>query len=854
MHRFIRILLALTLCVHTFASAQKEGSSISLKIVDKITNKPISEAVCQVISAEGKTVDFAFSNAQGLVTLKWRSPHSVTVSLMGYDGLTIPHNQINATGLNVARLTGKAIELKEVEVRVPPIRSKRDTLVYDVASFAHQSDKYLEDVLKKLPGINVSEEGVVYFQGKAINNFYIEGQDLLNNQYTLATKNLPVNAVSNVEVLQNHEHIKMLKNQAGSDKVALNIRIDKKSQLKPFGEVEVGLGFDPTQWNNRVFLTLINGKNQTLLLGQMNRRGDNLQSYINQPIHAQNLGVLIFPPSSILSSNLLPAIPIHSKRYQQNNSKIISVNNSTPVSENASIKSNIILYGNHNNQSTSYDARWGQIAPTIIQREDQWTNRTKRIVPSITYELNDDNLFLSNKTTYSFRQDQQNQHIQENGGVFKEKTHVTPQFVENIFNTTKKVKGKTIQIQSNTQYGSVNDRLRVDTLTPFINAKYQQQSIETKNQISSYWTLRKQTLKLSLRADYRNTLFQYDSPIRLQLLSVGIDPTYTIHYNTKGQITASLPIVWERFNISSNTAQKRSRVLPSPSLNIQHTLSNMIKLRASSSFYKSTYTASFLATSPLRESYRLTRIPTDAIMPTQQTLSQITAEYQNIYSMLFLKISAKHLLQKKQFITNSTYQERVTRVEIVPQHHNRQNWGIVANASKSFINLGFSIKVDASFQQTRYNIMQKGELLRNKANIWQISVTPNYQPSSQIKLSINAKASQSQYSSKQYGREPSLLSARIASSLTWTPSSKYEIALSHDKYINETRPSQYTNIDLLDLNTSIKIHRRLSIQISCNNILNSKNYAITYFDGINSNAYITPLRKREVMISAKFNI
>ncbi|WP_242403133.1 hypothetical protein [Prevotella scopos] len=84
-------------------------------------------------------------------------------------------------------------------------------MVYNVSSFLQKGDRHLEDILKKLPGVKVAENGSVSYQGRAINRFYIEGQDLMGNNYNQATRNMPITAVRNVEVLENHQPVKMLR-------------------------------------------------------------------------------------------------------------------------------------------------------------------------------------------------------------------------------------------------------------------------------------------------------------------------------------------------------------------------------------------------------------------------------------------------------------------------------------------------------------------------------------------------------------------------------------------------------------------------------------------------------------------
>ena len=83
------------------------------------------------------------------------------------------------------------IELKEIKIQADRILQKgSDTLVYNVAAFQSEQDAVLEDVLKKMPGIQVQESGRILYKGKPV-DFTIEGMDLLKGRYGIATKNIP---------------------------------------------------------------------------------------------------------------------------------------------------------------------------------------------------------------------------------------------------------------------------------------------------------------------------------------------------------------------------------------------------------------------------------------------------------------------------------------------------------------------------------------------------------------------------------------------------------------------------------------------------------------------------------------
>lgn len=139
-------------------------------------------------------------------------------------------------------LTPKAVSLKEVTVKPDPLRQKGDTLSHNLASFLGKGDVTLEDGLKRLPGVDVAQSGAISYMGKPISQFNIEGMDLLGGKYNLATKNIPADYVTNVEIVRNH-HSRRVEKDVPSNEVSMNIRLSKKAKLKPFGQEEAGAGY-----------------------------------------------------------------------------------------------------------------------------------------------------------------------------------------------------------------------------------------------------------------------------------------------------------------------------------------------------------------------------------------------------------------------------------------------------------------------------------------------------------------------------------------------------------------------------------------------------------------------------------
>ncbi len=169
-------------------------------------------------------------------------------------------------------------QLKEVLIKTEPVKVKGDTVNYRVSSLKQAEDKVLVDVIKRIPGIEVSVNGKIFYQGKAINKFYIENMDMLEGRYNLAANNIPVDQIASVQVYENHQPVKLLDSLQFSDRAALNIRLKKSfSYALP---VSLAGGYRPVIGQGKFVPMLFRKKMQSLSLLQANNAGHSLKNQL----------------------------------------------------------------------------------------------------------------------------------------------------------------------------------------------------------------------------------------------------------------------------------------------------------------------------------------------------------------------------------------------------------------------------------------------------------------------------------------------------------------------------------------------------------------------------------------------
>ena len=235
-------------------------------------------------------------------------------------------------------------QLKEVVVQGAPITRQGDTLSYKVDAFATKQDRVISDVLKKMPGIEVGGDGQIRYEGKPINKFYINGQDLLESRYTLASDNLPADAVQSVQVLERHQPIRALDSLARPDNAALNIKL--KHKVTATGQARLGAGLVPAPlaalWNANVSPMLFTGKQQLIDTYQSNNIGQDVATEL-KPLTMTDL------QQATESSNQKPDLthiqglgspPVAASRYLFNQVHLLSANHLVTISKENQLRVN----------------------------------------------------------------------------------------------------------------------------------------------------------------------------------------------------------------------------------------------------------------------------------------------------------------------------------------------------------------------------------------------------------------------------------------------------------------------------------------------------------------------------------
>lgn len=239
--RYLIFLLAVFVHFSTYAQIIVTG------IVSDENKKPLEMANLIAIKKENNQMTaFGTTNAKGEYKLELRknTEYIIKASYVGLKTTEITINTDKHINQPITLLQDNTLDTVEI-VHKMPVSVRGDTLVYDADSFTTGKEKKLEDVLKKLPGFSVENDGEVKVQGKKINQVMVDGKKFFDGNTKLATKNIPADAVDKVEVLRNHNEVSQMKDvMDNEDNLAMNIKLKEGKKNFWFGELSASVGLD----------------------------------------------------------------------------------------------------------------------------------------------------------------------------------------------------------------------------------------------------------------------------------------------------------------------------------------------------------------------------------------------------------------------------------------------------------------------------------------------------------------------------------------------------------------------------------------------------------------------------------
>ncbi|WP_293299244.1 outer membrane beta-barrel family protein [Pedobacter sp. UBA4863] len=274
-----RLLFVTTLLLVNIAFAQAQGT-VSGKVLNQKDKKPIDYASIAIkkMSADSTVVGAVSSNANGTFAINNIAAGKYKLYVV-YLGLKTINREFELTAgkpsINFGELlmedTGVTLKGIEIKGETPPVVVKKDTLEISASTLKVKENAVVEDLLKKVPGVDVSKDGTVTTQGETIKRVRVDGKDFMGNDPLLATRNLPADMVDKIQIIDDmSEQSKFSGVDDGNREKILNIVTKNGVKNKGYvGNSTLGYGTND-RYDVNLNVNRFDNAQQLSLIGQFN--------------------------------------------------------------------------------------------------------------------------------------------------------------------------------------------------------------------------------------------------------------------------------------------------------------------------------------------------------------------------------------------------------------------------------------------------------------------------------------------------------------------------------------------------------------------------------------------------------
>ena len=827
------------------------------RVTDSQSGKPLAKVIVSVKAIDGKTRAYGQTNTDGIyfVTAPVIDGCKLHFSLIGYKKQSI--ELIAGQTVYNVMLQQSAIELREVKIKSQKIRQRGDTLVYHVASFAKDGDRSIGDVLKKMPGIQVAEDGKISYNGMPINKFYIEGKDLLQGRYGLATQGVEHKDVSNVEVMTNHQPVKALKNLSESEQAAINLKLKDGSKSHLITTINAALG-TPSLWSANLTGMMFSKEWQMISTYKTNNTGEDLQRDIREHMDILDKSKLTYNEAEYLTLPKGKPSELEQRRTLWNKSHLLSTNWIFGIGRDATLDAQVAYLTDR--QHADHEMMTEYFLPggsRMIEDRLQSKADLQALSAKLTAEVNRDSNYLNNVLRADFGWN--------SGDVQTSGTYSAKQYLymprHRLSNTLEYIhrKGKNAL--------TLNSRNQMEWLPQFTSVarggqSYQQElgrrSFFSDEHINYDWGIGRLVLAMEGGLSYLDrrmnptSAFGRPSPERDRELRTRRYQTYlipTLKYPHRDfNLTLRLPISYFHYDFDDS---HKDDVGYGTSLSISYRGIPHLTALFSGTVSENPYNIANRYDGRLMTNYRtMTQGTTEYGTVTGKSLT-LTAMYQNPAHAQFGFLTITRMWNKNPFVHIQSFDGDwlVNGLMLSPNHS--RSWLVNGNFETLLPLTGGMLKIFAHWMQHDRQMQTANVLAAYQNNSFSLDVILN----GTLFRKLNWKY-ELEYGSTRLrisdGDANTFQGFEHSFSLYYSPVKKLSLSLMGEYYHNQQYQQQYTDHIMIDAKAILKLCSNLELALSLRNLLNTREYAYTTHTELMSLSELQPIRGRECLLSVYF--
>ena len=889
----LALFLMVFICLPAFAQTTISGE------VNNEKKQPVYNASVMLLRVtDSLPMAYTFSDEKGHYQLVAQSEEAkLLIAVYGFNLKRQLKEVENKTQTVDFTVVEEALQLKEVNVKSEKIWGGNDTVNYVVDAFRDTTDFVIADVLKKMPGIEVKDDGKVEYKGKPISKFYIENMDMLQGRYNLATTSIAAADVASVQVMENHQEVRALQNIQFSDNVALNIKLKENAKGTFALMADLGAGWADSLQYEGGFTGMFFAKcNQFLGTLKANNAGINL---------VDNENVTVYPMASMVK----PSAPgISGVRHTLNQSQGITLNSLHKLKNDADLSFNLLVGGDRNRKSSESSTLYLLPDDTLnLVERMQSLETAKMLEGSINYNLNKDLDYLTISLIASGHRNW-GEGLVDNGELIRqEESYQSLCAKANIhwIRKSRRDPESGVEINSNTSYGTLpyglqvalgcfpevfNDgenypmtlqnigfqsfksenflrfltnvvwkRLRI---MPYFNFNVEEQALNSdalvviarrNDEAIQGLNMFSGLLRSARNDDTRENQFSNDIRWHKYQPAAGAYFTYD---RRRVNVTLVLPVQLRYLHLDDrlgNGSDPQIKVLSQPSLSFRYDFNHNWKVSAKVATYNNTPSLRMLYSGYILQNYRTLSHYDCPLADTYGANGSLTFSYKNVMKYSFGDFSVNYNRYRNEVMYAQSFEGNAMVINAVEL----PSWGDYLSVSL-YAGKGFSWKRLNINAKCSYGLGRSPHLVQNQVATyynqgWNANLTVTIALTDYI--FFNNKGSFSRMISSLDGfngdSQPIVslidnanLSVVLPFGLTVTPSVEFY----------HTRSEGRTdNFVLLDCSLDYTF-RKVKFSLDVNNILNTDTFVYSYYSGIYGYYSAYSIRPRSVMLTVRFKV
>lgn len=273
------LLMLLMILFSPMALAQQSGVNVTGSVVEQGSDTPIEQATVRLLNVKDSAmVRGVVSARNGSFTLKnvKKGSYLLHITFIGYDPLYQPlqiTGKKNPVNVGKLELSDGAIELGEAVVigKAPEVTVRNDTVEYNADSYKVTEGSVLEDLLKKMPGVEVDSEGKITVNGKEVKKVMVDGKEFFSDDPKVASKNLPAKMIDKLQVLDKKSDMAQMTGfDDGEEETVINLTVKPGMKQGWFGNAYGGYGSKDRYEGNAMVNRFVNNDQITFMGGANN--------------------------------------------------------------------------------------------------------------------------------------------------------------------------------------------------------------------------------------------------------------------------------------------------------------------------------------------------------------------------------------------------------------------------------------------------------------------------------------------------------------------------------------------------------------------------------------------------------